>query len=220
MKVHLHIEIEKLKKKILAFSTSVDDAIRKAVKALKERDVELADKIISNDYEMDKTEVEIEEDCLKLLALYAPVANDLRFIIAVLKINNDLERIADQAVNIAERAKFLAFQPQSDIPYELTIMCEKSIAMLENTLNSLITRDTDIAFQVISADDEIDALHSKMYSIVQNRIRENIERMDCFISILIVSRYLERIADQVTNIAEDVIYLVSGNIVRHSEEKE
>jgi phosphate transport system protein len=216
MKIHLHIEIEKLKKKILAYSAMVDDAIRSAIKALKERNIELADKIISDDKEMDSTEVEIEEDCLKLLALYSPVANDLRLIITVLKINNDLERIADQAVNIAERAKFLSSQSELNIPYELTLMCEKTIKMLENSLNSLINQDVNLAHEVIMADDEVDALHSRMYSIIQNRIREDLDKMGCLISILIVSRYLERIADQVTNIAEDVIYLVSGDIVRHS----
>jgi phosphate transport system protein len=216
MKIHLHIEIEKLKKKILAYGAMVDDAIGRAIKALKERDIELADKIISDDKEMDSTEVEIEEDCLKLLALYSPVANDLRFIITVLKINNDLERIADQAVNIAERAKFLSSHSEMNIPYELTLMCEKTIKMLENSLNSLINQDVNLAHEVIMADDEVDALHSKMYSIIQNRIREDLDKIGCLISILIVSRYLERIADQVTNIAEDVIYLVSGDIVRHS----
>jgi len=216
MKIHLHLEVEKLKKKLLAYSAVVDDSIRKAVRALKERDVDLAEAVIRADDEIDRMEEEIEEDCLKLLALYNPVANDLRFIITVLKINNDLERIADQAGNMAERAKFLASQPAMDIPYELTLMCEGVLAMLEQTLHAFINQDVDSARQIIASDDEIDALHAKMYTITQGKIRQDIDRMDSYISILIISRYLERIADQVTNIAEDVIYMVSGTIVRHS----
>lgn len=219
MKVHLHLELEKLKTKMLSYSAVVDGAIRKAVKALKERDVDLAEEVIRNDNEIDRMEVEIEEECLKLLALYGPVANDLRFIITVLKINNDMERIADQAGNMAERAKSLASQPNIEIPYELTIMCEEVIAMLEQTLQALINQDIASAQQVIEADDKIDALHAKMYSIVQSKIRGDIDRMDSYISILIISRYLERIADQITNIAEDVIYMVSGTIVRHTPTK-
>ena len=215
MNIHLHREIENLKKKILAFSTDVEATWGEAVKALKEKDAVLAQRVIDSDTELDRTEVEIEEECLKILALHTPVANDLRFIVAVLKINNDLERIADQAVNIAERAQVLLNWISGNIPRELTIMVNKVQWMLERSLDALINMDSQIAREVIDADDEIDDLNRKLYEIIKRFIRKNTDDLEYLICLLSVSRQLERIADQVTNIAEDVIYIVEGNIVRH-----
>lgn len=216
MTVHLQREIERLKKKILSISAHVEAAILDAVKSLRERNPKLAKKVIEGDAAIDQMEVELEEECLKVLALYQPVAIDLRYVVAVLKINNDLERIADQAVNIAERAEFLATQKKTDFPHELTLMMEKTLSMLKKSLNALIDKNPILAREVIAEDDEIDELHRDMYRLIQDRICKETDQLASFINILSVSRQLERIADQVTNIAEDVIYVVQGEIVRHA----
>jgi len=217
MNIHLHREVEKLKNRILAYSTDIEDALQKAVKALKTRDLVLADQVIEHDNVLDQIEVEIEEDCLKILALHTPVAKDLRYVIAILKINNDLERIADQAVNIASRTRSLYLRRKKLLPDELNIMVDRSQAMLRESLKSLINLDTKIAKHVIECDDEVDELNRKMYDIVQDEIRKDPENAEFSINLLSVSKNLERVADLVTNIAEDVIYLVDGEIVRHKE---
>jgi phosphate transport system protein len=216
MTVHLHNEIEKLKKKILSISAHVDQAIDNAVRSLKDRDPKLAKQVIEGDAAIDQMEVEMEEDCLKVLALYQPVATDLRYVIAVLKINNDLERIADLAVNIAERATSLACAERIEYPDALTTMLDKTHAMLRKSLKSLIDMDVELAQAVIDADDEVDDLNRAMFKLVIGKIRETPDNADCLIMLLSISRHLERIADQVTNIAEDVIYMVQGEIVRHT----
>ena len=215
MTVHLNREIEKLKKKILFISELVEESMQKAVHSLRELDTKLAANIIDADEQIDQLEVEVEEDCLKILALHAPVANDLRYVIAILKINHDLERIADQSVNIAERALFIASKEPIEIPSELDVMVDKAQTMLEKSLTSFINLDLTLAREVIDADDEVDEIHDKMFTLITDKIRKHPERLECLIQILVVSRHLERIADQVTNIAEDVIYLVNGEIVRH-----
>jgi len=217
MPVHMQREIEKLKKKILAMSSSVQEAIEQAVEALNGRNLRLAEKVIQMDAAIDQLEVEIEEDCLKILALYNPVAQDLRFVVAVLKINNDLERMADQAVNIAERAKSLATIERIVIPKELAALADVVHLMLKNVLQSLIQMDTKLAREVIQSDDQADAIHRKMYELARENMRQHPDQIECQINIISISRNLERIADQITNIAEDIVYLVEGNLVRHSE---
>lgn len=216
MPVHLHREIDKLKKKILAMSVQVLEAIAQAVKSLNSRDLQLAEKIMQADDELDQMELDIEEDCLKILALYNPVAQDLRFVVAVLKINNDLERMADQAANIAERARFLALHENVNIPSDLSDLASIVQKMLENTLTALMQRDKEMAWEVIRTDDQADAIHRKMYELVQENMRRYPDQIECQINIISVSRNLERIADQITNIAEDIIYMVEGRLVRHS----
>jgi phosphate transport system protein len=215
MHPHMEREIEKLKKKLLTVSANVETALQKAIRSLRNRDAILAQQVIDGDRDIDQMEVDVEEEVLKILALYNPVAIDLRFVISVLKINSELERIGDQAANIAARTVFLDTHPKIQIPQELTKMVNGTQAMLKKSLDALINMDSKLARDVLQADDEIDDLHRKMYSLVQDRIRSDIDRIDCWISVLSVSRQLERTADQVTNIAEDVIYLVEGEIVRH-----
>jgi phosphate transport system protein len=215
MHPHLQREIDKLKKKLLIVSANVETAMHRAVKSLKDRDHVLAQQVIDNDIEIDKMEVDVEEEGLKILALYNPVAVDLRFVVAVLKINNDLERIGDQAANIAARTQFLEKHPSVEIPAKLTVMSNAVQSMLNKCLNAFVQMDTKLAREVMEADDQIDTLHKEMFGLVQDRIRGNIDQIESLINILSVSRQLERIADQVTNIAEDVIYMVGGNIVRH-----
>jgi len=215
MSQHFQREIERLKKKILALSAVVEDSVRRAIRSVEERDTVLAQRVIKTDADIDQTEIDVEEDCLKILALHQPVAIDLRFIVAVLKINNDLERIGDMAANIAERAVFLSTQDKLDIPFNLRDMAEKAQSMLRRSLDALVNLDSALALQVCADDDEVDALYAKMYDLARESILAQPESIEILLNMLTVSRALERIADHATNIAEDVIYMIEGEIVRH-----
>jgi len=218
MSVHLQNEIETLKKKILYLGAVAEEALRKSIQALNERNAVLAFSVIQGDVEVDRIEVELEEDCLKILALHQPVAVDLRFIVAVLKINNDLERIGDLAVNIAERVGYLALQEKFECSRDLSAMSEKVRWMVRRSLDALVNKDAAAAYEVCAADDLVDAMHRDMYGKIKAAILANPDQIESFINLLSVSRYLERIADQATNIGEDVVYLIEGNIVRHKTE--
>ncbi len=215
MSVHLQHEIADLKKQILALGALVEDDVSQAVRAVAQRDIRLAQSVIDRDSVVDQNEVGIEEECLKILALHQPVANDLRFIIAVLKLNNDLERIGDLAVNIAQRAVFLCGQLPCDIPFNLAEIAEQTQSMLRQSLDALINLDLKLARQVGANDDVVDNLNRQSFERIKGVIRQSTEHLDSLIALLSVSRYLERIADHATNIAEDVIYLVEGRIIRH-----
>lgn len=218
MSTHLQREIDNLKKKILFMGAQTEEVVRKAVEALIARNAALASSVIETDEVLDHLEVEIEEDCLKILALHQPVAIDLRYVVAVLKINNDLERIGDLAVNIAERAIYLTSQSPLDVPLDFKGMSDKAQNMLKGCLDSLVNMDTNEARQVRASDDEVDAMNRDMYQVLEAYIREHPERVSESLHLLSVARHLERIADQATNIAEDVIYTVEGEIVRHQTE--
>jgi phosphate transport system protein len=209
-------ELERLEKQLLTLTAFVEESVQKAIRALSERDRELAQKVIDNDKQINRLEVELEEECLKVLALHQPVANDLRMIIAVLKINNDLERIADQAANISERAIAMIDGPKIESPLEIDLMAVKAIDMLEKALDSLVNADADLARKVLKLDEEVDTLHGRNYELFKAYIRKNPEMIDTVLNYLTVSRHLERVADLATNIAEDVIYLNEGTIVRHT----
>ncbi len=219
MSIHSVRAIDQLKRHLLQVSTRVEEALRNAVEALEKRDFDLAIRVTEGDRQIDELEVDVEEECLKLLALFQPVAADLRFIVAVLKINNDLERVGDLAVNIAERAAFLARQKPVNLPFNFKSMTEKAQWMLKHSIDALVNSDPERAWAVIAADDEVDAMNREMYTLVQDGIRANPDQMNSLIHMLSISRHLERIADQATNIAEDVIYMVQGEIVRHRVEK-
>lgn len=215
MSTHLQAEIDKLKKKLLFIGAMVEESLQKSVKAVTGRDERLAAAVIESDSETDRLEVELEEECLKVLALHQPVAVDLRFIIALLKMNNDLERIGDLAVNIAGRARFLAGQEKLSLPYDLPAMAEEVRRMLKDGLDALVNLNLEIANRVCRADDTVDDMNRQMYRQVMDAIRRDPDRLEAYINMLSVSRYLERIADHTTNIAQDVIYLLEGEIVRH-----
>lgn len=218
MPVHLQREIENLKKKLLTLSATVETAVRDATLSIENRDYDLAQKIIHNDPRIDQLEVEVEEDCLKILALYQPVAIDLRFIVAVLKINADLERIGDLAVNIAERSAFLSKHPPVGFSLGLVEMADKAQDMLKHSLDALVNLSSGLAQEVCASDDAVDAMNRQMYLRIQDAIRSNPNQLESLIHLLSVSRHLERIADHATNIAEDVIYMVEGHIARHRTE--
>jgi phosphate transport system protein len=218
MPVHLFREIENLKREILRLGAMTETAVRDATSAMVNRDEALAKDVIRNDDKLDEMEVQIEENCLKTLALHQPVAIDLRFIIAVLKINNDLERVGDLAVNVAERAAFLATQPPVDIAFDFQAMARKAQEMLKKSLDALVNLSAEQAREVLVSDDEIDAMNRQMYLIVQEAIHAHPDQTGSLIHLLSASRHLERIADHATNVAEDVIYMIEGVIVRHKAE--
>lgn len=220
MSQHLVREITRVKQQILTLGGEVEESLRHAVTSLINRDTALAKQVLKSDAEIDQHEVDIEEDCLKILALHQPVAIDLRFLIAVLKINNDLERIGDLAVNIAERSMSLSLQPPITPPFDLAAMADRVQGMVRKSLDALVQLDTQAARQVLVEDDAVDDIHRQMYDRVKAAIRQNIERTDELIQLLAVSRYLERVADHATNVAEDVIYLVEGQIARHRPENQ
>jgi phosphate transport system protein len=218
MKRHLERELEKLRKKILALGAMVEGSIEKAILSLTRHDVKLAREVIKSDHEIDHIEVEIEEDCLKILALYQPAAIDLRYVVGILKMNNDLERMGDLAVNIAERAAYLADRKETELFLDFTKMSEKVIAMVKKSLDSLIKMDARMAQEVCAADDEVDAINREILLHIQDYIEQNPHEVKPLIHLLLVSRHLERIADQATNIAEDVVYMIDGTIIRHRTE--
>lgn len=217
MTKHFVRELEKLKKKILSLGALVEERVYLAIKAIESRDPDLAEKIIRLDHEIDETEVEVEEECLKILALYQPMAIDLRFIVAVIKINNDLERIGDEAVNIAERIQSIAKRSDYSFNFDYTEMAEIAAAMLKQSLDALVNLDIDTAFRVLTLDDEVDNIQSSAYSQIKQVMRESSKDMTYLINLYLISRHLERIADHATNIAEEVIYLIEGEIVRHGQ---
>ncbi len=212
----LHKELGQLEKQLLTLTAVVEESVQQAIKALSGHNRELAQKVIDNDDHINRLEVDLEEECLKVLALHQPVASDLRMIVAVLKINNDLERIADQAANICERALAISESPKMVCPLELDQMGEKVIDMLEKALDSLVNADLELARKVLMLDDEVDSIHSGNYKSFKDYVRHHPDSVDIVLSYLTVSRHLERVADLATNIAEDVIYLNEGSIVRHT----
>lgn len=218
MSKHLETEIKAIKQKLFTLTAMVEESVQGAVFAVSKKDAAKAKEVIDMDNRIDDMEVEIEEDCLKILALHQPVAIDLRFIIAVLKMNNDLERIGDLAVNIAERGLFLIKTPPITSPFDFDNMASKTYIMLQKSIDSLINLDLNLARQVCKDDDEIDRINREMYDKVFSAIRKNPEHAEALIQYLSVSRHLERIADYATNIAEDVVYMVEGIIIRHKPE--
>ncbi len=213
---HFSRELEKIKKQILSLGAMVEEQVRLAVQAVETHDAELAQKIIKSDFDIDEMEVEIEEECLKILALHQPVAVDLRFLVAVIKINNDLERIGDQAVNIAERVDVIAKRGPSDFFFDYSSMGEKVQVMLKMSLDALVNMDYDLAFSVVMRDDEVDQIKSEAYDRIKQAMSEHPDKIGYLINLLLISRHLERLADHATNIAEEVIYLVEGEIIRHA----
>lgn len=220
MPKRLQKELEGIKKRILALGAMVEERVRMGIKAIENWDAELALEIRRRDHEIDELEIEVEEECLKILALHQPVAVDLRFIIAVIKINNDLERIGDLAVNIGNRVRNIARRQRLHLPFDFSVMAEKAASMLHMSLDALVGLDMDRAHKVLVLDDEVDHLNRENYDAIKSIMMEKPESAGCLLNMYILSRHLERLADHATNIAEEVIYLVEGEIVRHSKPDE
>ncbi len=217
MTIHFQKELQKIKKMVLSLGAMVEERVRMAILAVEECDGEIAKKIISSDYEIDEMEVEIEEECLKAMALYQPVAIDLRFLVTVVKMNNDLERIGDQAVNIAQRMQTILKKESPGFIFDYSEMAQKAEAMLKMSLDALVNLDLDLAFKVLKLDDEVDEIQKQAYRLIKKAIPKHPDRAGYLINLLLVSRHLERLADHATNIAEDVIYMIEGEIIRHGK---
>ncbi len=213
---HFHRELEKIKKMILSLGALVEKRVHQIKRALDERDVGLSKEIIRLDHQIDEMEVEIEEECLKVIALHQPVAADLRFLVAVIKINNDLERIGDQVVNIAQRIERIAKQAVAPYHFDYAVMADKAETMLRMSLDSLVNMDIDLAIKVLHLDDEVDKIKNTAYDRIKMAMTRNVtDNMGYMINLLLISRHLERLADHATNIAEEVVYMIEGEIVRH-----
>lgn len=210
-----HHALIKLNKMVLKMSAMAEDRVRKAATIIKTRDLELIQSLTNSDYEIDEMEMEVEEECLKILALHQPVASDLRFIIMVIKVNSEIERIADLAVNVAMRMQAILKSPHRvPTPYDYTEMAEKVITMLKMSIDAMTNRDVRLARTVFVLDDEVDAMRLDAYLKVKDMIRKYPEHPGQLINSYLIARHLERIGDRATNIAEQVIYLVEGEIVR------
>jgi phosphate transport system protein len=214
---HFSRELEKIKKQILSLGAMVEERVRMALNAVENLNAELAHQIIANDHEIDEREVDIEEECLKVLALHQPVAVDLRFLIAVIKINNDLERIGDETVNITERVDIIAKRVPSGFFFDYSAMGEKAQNMLKMSLDALVKMDYDLAIKVVTMDDEVDKIKREAYDRIKQAIIKNPDKIGYLINLLLISRHIERLADHATNIAEEVIYMIEGEIVRHAQ---
>jgi len=214
-----HLELKSLNKKLLSLSAQIEERVRSATAIIKNYDEDAAQSLILSDYEIDEQEVEIEEDCLKILALHQPVASDLRFIIAVIKINNELERIGDYAVNIALRAQKINESASMDLLEEIdfTEMSETVVTMLKNSLDALINRDAGLARKVFLMDDTVDGYRNYVHQIVRDLIAEHPEHSEGLLNTYLLARHLERVGDRTTNIAEEVIYLVEGVVTRSKD---
>jgi len=215
MSKHLERDLESLQRDILAMGTAVEEAVYQAIRALQERDTAMAQEVIDADDQIDEQENLVDEQCLKILARHQPVAADLRRVAAVLLINTDLERMADLAVDIAERAVTLASPPHVAVPEKLQRMTDLTAGMVRQGLDAFVHLDTAGARKVLRLDDEVDQLNEAIIQELVRTMQQDPALVEPALSLFSATRHLERIADHATNIAEDVIYLVEGEIVRH-----
>lgn len=215
MSLHLHRDLESLKSQILDMGALVETAVNKAISALVDRRPALAEEVVAGDSQVDDRELAIEIECQKILALHQPVASDLRVLMTVLKINNDLERAGDLAVNIAERAVQLGNSPPLKFPPQTDRLVELARSMLRDALDAFVNHDTGLARAVRAQDEEVDELNRQMFGEVEQMMRSDAQAIGRGLQLLSCSRHLERIADLATNIAEDVVYLVEGQVIRH-----
>jgi phosphate transport system protein len=215
MSKHLERDLDNLQRDILAQAGAVEEAIHKAIRALQERDARLAQQVIDGDARIDEEENHVEEECLKILALHQPVAVDLRRIASAFLINVDLERMADLAEDIAERALTLARPPFIPVPSSLQKMTDITTSMVRQSLDAFVNLDSSLARVVCRLDDEVDRYNDEIIDELMQTMRSSPDMVEAGLSFFSATRHLERIADHATNIAEDVIYLVEGEIVRH-----
>jgi phosphate transport system protein len=208
--------MDRLKEKIALFGDQVGSQVNRAVNAVAKKDVVEAQRVIKGDIDIDNAEVELEEECLKLLALHQPVANDLREIVTVLKINNDLERVGDHAVNIAERAISLAALPVVEVPGSIIDLSTQAKLMLRKSLLAFVESDWQLIRVVLEMHEELGDISKSIFEKQVDKIRKNPDEAEQRILLLSVCRQLDRIGDHASNIAEDIVYMLSGNIIRHS----
>ncbi|HSB78454.1 MAG TPA: phosphate signaling complex protein PhoU [Candidatus Methylomirabilis sp.] len=216
MQRHFHDELSQVKEKTLKLGSLVETMVEQAVASLVDRDSRLAEETIAFDAKVDALELEIDEGCIRLLALYQPAASDLRFVTTAMKISTDLERMADQAVNISQRAIDLNEEPQLKPYIDIPLMSQLSQKMLRDSLDAFVRRDVVLAQEVIQADNKVDALKDQVFRELLTFMMEDPRTIPRAIRLILVSRHLERIADHATNIAEMVVFLVEGKDIRHA----
>ena len=210
-------ELNALKEKILKLGCMVENAIRDSVKALVERDSELSKEVIKKDHLINALDVGIDEECVRLIALRQPMARDLRFITTAMKITTDLERMGDFAVNIAERAIELNEEPQLKSFVNIPKMAEIAQSMVRDALDSFVTGCSRLPYEVIKRDDEVDDLTVRNFEELLSFMIQDPKIIPLAVKRTYIAKYLERIADHATNIAEMVIYMCKGKIIRHME---
>jgi len=213
---HFHEELDGLKQTLLAMGALVEDQIRLTMRALVERDDALAESVIERDREVNAYDVEVDEKCVELLALHQPTAGDLRFLTTAMKIVTDLERIGDQAVNIAQRARELNVEPQLKPYIDLPRMAELAQTMVKESLDAFVARDTALARRVCGEDEAVDALNHQIFRELLTFMMEDPKTIPRAIRLILIARFLERVADHATNIAEMVIFMVDSKMVRHT----
>jgi phosphate transport system protein len=215
---HFEEQLDDLRKMLLQMSGLVESAIYRSVHALVERDEELAQQVLNNESRINRMEIEIDDLAIALLALEQPVAKDLRFLTSAIKINNDLERMADLAVNIVERALDLMHEPAVSASVDIPQMATLVESMVRKVLDSFVRKESDLARSVLTSDDEVDDWRDTIYRQMIKYMQENPNLIPQCVSMMFVARNLERIADHATNIAEDVLFLIEGIDVRHHAE--
>ncbi len=215
MAIHLQRDLDKLQRDLVALAGLVESALHKATRALCSREARLAREVIAGDPQIDTEETQIDEDCLKILALHQPVAIDLRRIAAAMLVNTDLERMGDLAEEIAERALHLIGEPAIPIPHKLHHMAELTISMVRQCLDGFVNRDTSLAARVMRLDDEVDRYNNEIITELIELMKQSPASVPAALSLFSATRHLEQIADHATNIAEEIVYLVEGEVVRH-----
>lgn len=219
MERHFDEELKELKSKLLQMAALAEEAIAKAVKSLVERDSKLAEEVALSDKEINMLEIEIDEFCLKLLALRQPIARDLRFIAAAFKINNDLERIGDLSVNIAQRTLDLLKEPQLKPLVDIPKMAELAQKMVRDSLDAFVREDAELGRDVCRRDDAVDQLNHKIFRELLTHMISDPHTINRAVDLILIGRNLERIADHATNISEDAVYLVQGRSIKHHLEE-
>ena len=217
MTKHLERDLNQLSNQISDLGALVSESTSKCMVMLQTFDRGIAKKIVETEAEVNTTEVEIEEECLKVLALHQPVAGDLRFLIVVLKVNNDLERMGDQVVNIAERVSFLADKERVVADLDFVAMGDLASRMVNQSVKALVKRDSSMAREVLAMDDDLDAMHARTYRVIQDVMAGNPDIVISGVSYLTISSNLERLGDLATNIAEEIIFMEEGEVIRHRE---
>ena len=216
MQRHFDQELLDLKDKILRMGILVEEQVQGALRALTERDSDLARKIIANDHQVNTLDVAVDEDCLRLLALQQPTARDLRFITTAMKISTELERVSDLAENICERTLELNEEPQLKPYIDIPRMANWSLRMVKEALDAFVNYNAELARKVCADDDFVDDLTHQLFRELLSFMLENPQTITRAIRITFISKYLERIADHATNVAELVVYMVEGKIIRHT----
>jgi len=212
---HLQRELDQLRDQLVGQFGVVEQMIQLAVRSLVERNADLADRVIAGDEEVDRTDIKIEEECLKLLALHQPLAFDMRWLITVIKVNAELERMADLACNIAERTKALDLFPLFPVPDEMMEMVTSVTKMVRIAIDSFVEGDDSKAREVIGSDDFVDTQNRVVIDKLHEMMKADSDQIEPAVHCFSASRHLERIGDLAENIAEEVVYLVEGDIIRH-----